>query len=71
MCCSARVEEEIAKTAESLSFASAALAAAPSSSQEAANESNPVSTVLLENSSGSLHLLRVSSGRDGNCNVLL
>ena len=71
MCCSARVEEEIAKTAESLSFASASLTAAPSSSQEAANESNPVSTVLLENSSGSLHLLRVSSGRDGNCNVLL
>lgn len=49
----------------------APLAAPPTSSQEVASESNPVSTVLLENSSGSLHLLRVSSGCHGNCSLIL
>ena len=86
MCCSARVEEEKSMTAGSLSFsvaasdatasaasdASAVSAAAPlATPQEVTSESNPVSTVLLENSSGSLYLLRVSSGCDGKCSSIL
>lgn len=79
MCCSARVEEEKSMTAGSLSFSVAAsdaavsaVSAAPlTTPQEVTSESNPVSTVLLENSSGSLHLLRVSSGCDGKCSSIL
>lgn len=85
ICCSARVEEEKSMTAGSLSFsvaasdatvsavsASDASAAAPlTTPQEVTSEFNPVSTVLLENSSGSLHLLRVSSGCDGKCSSIL
>ena len=85
MCCSARVEEEKSMTAGSLSFSVAASAsdatvpavpavsaAAPlTTPQEVASESNPVSTVLLENNSGSLYLLRVSSGCDGKCSSIL
>lgn len=85
MCCSARVEEEKSMTAGSLSFSvvasasdatvpavPAVSAAAPlTTPQEVASESNPVSTVLLENNSGSLYLLRVSSGCDGKCSSIL
>ena len=81
MCCSARVEEEKSMTAGSLSFSAApsvaATVSAPSAAaplttpQEVASESNPVSTVLLENNSGSLYLLRVSSGCDGKCSSIL
>ena len=82
MCCSARVEEEKSMTAGSLSFSvaasasdatvSAASASAPlTTPQEVTSEFNPVSTVLLENSSGSLYLLRVSSGCDGKCSSIL
>lgn len=72
MCCSARVEEEKSMTAGSLSFSAAPSAAAPlATPQEVASESNPVSTVLLENNSGSLYLLRVSSGCDGKCSSIL
>ena len=87
MCCSARVEEEKSMTAGSLSFSvaasasdatvSAATVSAASASallttpQEVTSEFNPVSTVLLENSSGSLYLLRVSSGCDGKCSSIL
>lgn len=85
MCCSARIEEEKSMTAGSLSFSvvasasdatvpavPAVSAAAPlTTPQEVASESNPVSTVLLENNSGSLYLLRVSSGCDGKCSSIL
>ena len=82
MCCSARVEEGKSMTAGSLSFSSASASVAsvstPSSAsaplatpQEVASESNPVSSVLLENSSGSLYLLRVSPGCNGNCSSIL
>ena len=52
--------------------ASVASASAPlATPQEVASESNPSSTVLLENSSGSLYLLRVSPGCNGNCSSIL
>ena len=55
-----------------VSAVSAVSAAAPlTTPQEVTSEFNPVSTVLLENSSGSLHLLRVSSGCDGKCSSIL
>ena len=53
------------------SSASASAAAPLTTPQEVASGFNPVSTVLLENSSGSLHLLRVSSGCDGKCSSIL
>ena len=53
------------------SSASASAAAPLTTPQEVTSESNPVSTVLLENSSGSLYLLRVSSGCDGKCSSIL
>ena len=61
-----------AASASDASSSSAVSAAAPlATPQEVTSESNPVSTVLLENSSGSLHLLRVSSGCDGKCSSIL
>lgn len=61
-----------AASAATVSAVSAVSAAAPlATPQEVTSEFNPVSTVLLENSSGSLHLLRVSSGCDGKCSSIL
>ena len=63
---------DAAVSAASTSAVSAVSAAAPlTTPQEVTSEFNPVSTVLLENSSGSLHLLRVSSGCDGKCSSIL